>query len=188
LEKLTLDGLTLMQEVASEQIRAGSSQKDAWQEVLDFATDFDTTDLQEVERFIEVNSMAGKAESLALLDELTQEAVVDLGGIWRNIAGANHPLTGLTNMFQLSRTQLLDEAIAFPLSDELDKVKIPSLLLWGKYDFIVPPSLGEEMLENLGTPDARKSLIIYEKSGHSPMGGEAEGFIRDVMDFIDLYK
>lgn len=188
LEKLTLDGLQLMEEVASEQIRAESSQKESWQEVLDFATDFDTSNLAEVDRFIEVNTMAGKAESLALLDGLTQEAVVELSGVWRNLAGPNHPLTGLTNAFQLTRTKLLDEAIAFPLTDELGKVKIPSLLLWGKYDFIVPPSLGEEMLDKLGTPDARKSLIIYEDSGHSPMGSDAEGFIRDVMDFIDLYK
>lgn len=187
-QKLTLDGLTLMEEVASKQIAAESEQRDQWREILDFVLDFDRSDLIEVDRFIEVNSMAGKAESLALLDGLTEEGTLDFNGVWQNTAGANHPFTGLTNMAQLRKTPLLEEAIALPLSTELDKIKVPTLLLWGKYDFIVPPSLGEEMLANLGTLEGFKSLIIYDRSGHSPMGNQAEDFTQDVLAFIELYK
>ncbi len=28
-------------------------------------------------------------------------------------------------------------------SDQLYKIKIPSLLLWGQYDFVVPPNVGQ---------------------------------------------
>jgi len=188
IRKLSLDALALMQEVAEQQIQAQSAQKEDWEKILEFATEFDTTKLDERDSFLEINAQAGKAETLALLDELVQTGSSNLNGLWQNISGANHPLTGLTNNIQLQKTRLIDEAIDFPLSDELDKIKIPALLLWGKYDFVVPPSLGEEMLANLGTLEDRKSLIIYEASGHSPMGTETEDFIQDLVDFIEVYK
>ena len=188
IRKLTLDGLELMEEISTQQIQANTEVKEDWEEILDFVQNFDTTDLDETDRFLEVNAKAGAAEVLAFRDDLIEATIPDLEGLWQHLAGANHPLTGLTNSYQIARTQLLDEAIALPLTNELDKIKIPALLLWGKYDFIVPPSLGEEMLENLGTPDDRKSLIIYENSGHSPMDGDAEAFTQEVIDFVEIYR
>lgn len=188
IRKLTLDGLAFMEEISAQQIQAGSEFKEDWEEILDFVQNFDTTDLNEKDRFLEVNTKAAAAEVLVFRDDLIQANIPDLEGLWQHLAGANHPLTGLTNSYQIARTQLLDEAIDLPLTNELDKIKIPALLLWGKYDFIVPPSLGEEMLENLGTPDDRKSLVIYENSGHSPMDGDAEAFTQEVIDFVEIYR
>lgn len=188
IRKLSLDGLALMDEIAGQQIEANSDQKDEWEKIREFVADFDTSGVLETDDFLDINIQAGKAEVLAFRDDLIQVSEPDLEGLWRYLVGANHPLTGLVNAYQMSRTKLLDEAIALPLSDQLDKIKVPTLLLWGRLDFIVPPTLGEEMLAKLGTPDERKSLIIYENSGHSPMDGDAEAFVQDVIDFIELYR
>ncbi|MEM6801238.1 MAG: alpha/beta hydrolase [Bacteroidota bacterium] len=188
IRKLSFDGLALMDQIARQQIAADTEQQEEWREILDFVTDFDTTEVLDTDDFIEINIRAGRAEVLAYRDDLIQVNVPELEGLWRHLAGANHPLTGLVNSYQITRTNLLDEAIDLPLTDQLDKIKVPTLLLWGKLDFIVPPSLGEEMLEKLGTPEERKSLIIYENSGHSPMDGDAEDFVQDVIEFIELYR
>lgn len=74
----------------------------------------------------------------------------------------------------------------YALTDELHNVEIPSIFLWGKYDFVVPPAIGESAFESVGTED--KELIIYESSGHSPMSNEAIQFTEDVKDFIESYK
>ena len=65
---------------------------------------------------------------------------------------------------------------------------MPSLLLWGKWDFVVSSTLGEEALKNLGTPDEDKSLVIFDRSGHSPMQAEPEKFVNAVLDFVEKYK
>ncbi|MEL6253898.1 MAG: alpha/beta hydrolase [Bacteroidota bacterium] len=188
IRKLTLDGLVLMEEIATQQIQADTEVINGWQGILDFTQNFDTTDLDDTERFLEVNAKAGAAEVLAYQDELIDASIPNFEDLWQHIAGANHPVTGLTNSYQIARTQLLDEAIGFPLTNELDKIKIPTLLLWGKFDFVVPPSLGEEMLDKLGTPDDRKSLVIYENSGHSPMDGDGAAFTQEVIDFVENYR
>lgn len=53
---------------------------------------------------------------------------------------------------------------------------------------MVAPSLGAEMMEELGTPAADKSLVIFEESGYSPMVSETEEFVDQVIQFIEEYR
>ena len=85
-------------------------------------------------------------------------------------------------------TQLWAEILTKPLTDKLQTITVPSLLLWGKYDFVVPPSLGEEMLNELGTPAADKSLILFERSGHGFEGSEMDKLVEEVINFVEQYK
>ena len=88
----------------------------------------------------------------------------------------------------VATSDLWQEALDNPLSDDLEKITIPSLLLWGRYDFVVAPTLGEEALVKLGTPEEDKSLIIFNDSGHSPMQEEPTLFMNALLDFIEQYK
>ena len=71
-------------------------------------------------------------------------------------------------------------------TDRLNEITIPSLVLWGKHDIIVPAVYAQEAYENLGSN--HKELFIFEKSGHSPMATEPDLFAEKVIDFINLYK
>lgn len=66
------------------------------------------------------------------------------------------------------------------------KIKIPSLLLWGKYDFTVPPSLGDDALKHLGS--SYKKLIIYPHSGHRPMQGDTDAVEDDIISFVEQFR
>jgi len=83
---------------------------------------------------------------------------------------------------------IVEENLTKPLTPKLKTITLPSLLLWGKYDFVVPPSLGEEMLEELGTPIADKSLILFEQSGHGMEGSELDKLVVEISNFIEQYK
>jgi pimeloyl-ACP methyl ester carboxylesterase len=69
-----------------------------------------------------------------------------------------------------------------PNSDQLFKVKLPTLLLWGKYDFVCPPELAEDIEKYIGSSDVEK--IIYSTSGHSPMMNEPDKFWSDLVEWV----
>ncbi|MGM7702616.1 alpha/beta fold hydrolase [Pseudalkalibacillus sp. Hm43] len=48
------------------------------------------------------------------------------------------------------------------LPDELKEVQSPVLLLWGKHDRVIPPSVGERMVKDL--PNAK--LKVHDDAGH----------------------
>ena len=72
-------------------------------------------------------------------------------------------------------------AIRHNLSDKLDKIKIPSLLIWGRNDTITPPFVAEKFKELL--PNARLEFI--DKCGHAPMMEQPELFNKILEDFLE---
>jgi pimeloyl-ACP methyl ester carboxylesterase len=82
----------------------------------------------------------------------------------------------------------LDPGIQGVLSytDRLPEINIPSLILWGKHDMVVPTVIAQETYDNLGS--SVKRLVIFEKSGHAPFGSEPNLFADKVILFIDQNK
>lgn len=71
---------------------------------------------------------------------------------------------------------------------EMYKIKIPSLILSGRYDGILPVGLVPYAINALGTADADKQSFIFEKSAHNPFDEEPDLFVEQVSSFIDRYK
>lgn len=71
-------------------------------------------------------------------------------------------------------------------TDRLAEITIPSLVLFGKHDVIVPVKYAQEAYDGLGATD--KELYIFEKSAHSPMFTEPELFAQKVINFINAHK
>jgi pimeloyl-ACP methyl ester carboxylesterase len=71
-------------------------------------------------------------------------------------------------------------------TNEMHKITIPTLLQWGKYDFVVPPALGYSAYDEIGA--VNKYLKIYEHSAHSPMNNEPDLFVKDIITFVETYK
>lgn len=71
---------------------------------------------------------------------------------------------------------------------ELNTIKIPSLILWGKEDGILPNELAGYTLENLGTVSAEKQIILIPASAHSPQSDNPAAFSEAVREFIEKYK
>jgi pimeloyl-ACP methyl ester carboxylesterase len=68
----------------------------------------------------------------------------------------------------------------------LYKIKIPSLLLWGQYDFVVPPIVGQDAMANLGS--SYKELVLFSRSGHHPLETETDEVENEVIHFIETIK
>jgi len=71
-------------------------------------------------------------------------------------------------------------------TNDLPSITIPSLILWGKHDLIVPIRFAQEAFDNLGS--ANKELFIFERSGHIPMDTEPALFADKVIEFINEHR
>jgi dipeptidyl aminopeptidase/acylaminoacyl peptidase len=66
------------------------------------------------------------------------------------------------------------------------RVKIPLLIINGKYDHLFPYETSQlPLLEHLGTPPADLKHVVLE-TGHSPYGFRNE-IIRETLDWLDRY-
>jgi len=73
------------------------------------------------------------------------------------------------------------EANTMDLRPELRKIRVPTLVIVGRHDFITNVAMAEEMVKHI--PDA--CLEIFEESGHFAVVEEPEKFYRIIKDFVE---
>lgn len=73
------------------------------------------------------------------------------------------------------------EAATMDLRPHLNKIKVPTLVIVGRHDFITNVAMAEEMVKHI--PNAR--LEIFEESGHFPMVEEPEKFYQVIKEFVE---
>ncbi|GMN05172.1 alpha/beta hydrolase [Croceitalea sp. MTPC5] len=131
--------------------------------------------------FAILNSLAFNAEDSLKNDNLINGP--ENGGI--RVSDYNL-LTFVWNLLKIQ--SILDEDIIGELSytEQLSAIRIPSLVLWGRYDMVVPEFYAQEAFDNLGSNE--KKLVFFERSGHSPMSTEPDRFAEEVIQFINQNK
>jgi pimeloyl-ACP methyl ester carboxylesterase len=72
------------------------------------------------------------------------------------------------------------ELLTHDLRDELRRVTAPTLLIWGRRDSLVPPSLGHKMRKEIGHAELR----IFDIAGHVVMYDRPAAFNREVLAFF----
>ena len=70
------------------------------------------------------------------------------------------------------------------VEEHLHKIKVPSLLIWGKDDTITPLFVAEKFDELIED----SSLEVYNKCGHAPMMEHPEKFNKSLFDFLSTIK
>ena len=73
------------------------------------------------------------------------------------------------------------EAPTFDLRPRLNKIKVPTLIIVGRQDFITNVDMAKEMAERI--PNAK--MEIFEESGHYGFVEEPEKFYRAVKEFVE---
>lgn len=154
------------------ELAAGNNTTD-WNEIVDWCKE---NGFQGAENSSKLNQFAHSAEEL--FEDITQpESYPDLNKIL-----ADARLSKWANGITSGKKKIDGPTFQNPNSDQLFKVKLPTLLLWGKYDFVCPPELAEDIEKNIGSSDVNK--IIYATSGHSPMVNEPDKFWSDLVEWV----
>jgi pimeloyl-ACP methyl ester carboxylesterase len=181
--KLNRDAVRKFIDEAQRQISLGNHVSD-WQGILDWASAIDTNNITD-EQSLEINSKARDVEEWLREDGFIQSP--EPGGIkYTYIRGTSNPVVSITTGLQTNGKLVKSGIEELAMTNELYKVKIPTLALWGEYDFVVPPTLGVDCYNKVSS--THKKLVILQYSGHSPMANEWREYVDAITGFIDSVK
>jgi pimeloyl-ACP methyl ester carboxylesterase len=68
------------------------------------------------------------------------------------------------------------------LDDKLANIKVPTLVLWGKQDSLLPIAAGERYAAGI----AGARLVSFDKCGHVPAIEQTEAFLSTVSGFLGV--
>jgi pimeloyl-ACP methyl ester carboxylesterase len=74
----------------------------------------------------------------------------------------------------------MDDAGGFLAPEDLKTIALPTLLIWGRSDPLILPSMGARVAESI----ANSRIVYFEKSNHSPMLEEPRRFNSQVLQFL----
>jgi len=174
--RLNRYALQMFVDIGSAEIDAGRNVR-TWREIIDFAEGVDPDDIS-LDEGGQINNYAFTAE------ELMVEGWDDSVGLGEAFGwGVGTPVPWWAGASSGNRTSdlLLEEVEATSLTEEMHAIEVPTLLMWGAYDFVCPPQLGHDAAGVIGDSE----LILFEDSGHSPMDSEAQTFARVLTDWLD---
>jgi pimeloyl-ACP methyl ester carboxylesterase len=152
-----------------------------WNEIISYCNahsgNFTFEESQQLETY------AGDAETY--FDEVRKFDILDL--IKEHALKDDWPITSiLFNYLYSSEAGFNKDLHKTDFSSSLYIVTTPTLLLYGKYDFICPQGLGMDLMNRISTTD--KTMVISPISGHNFMYQDEILFCKEVSDFIELHK
>ncbi|TAL62675.1 MAG: alpha/beta hydrolase [Bacteroidetes bacterium] len=149
----------------------------AWGKIIAYCEshtgNFNLEESQQLEKY------ASEAEGY--IDSVKQINFASL--IIKNTIKDKSPLTAiLINLLYSEDSDFNKELAKTQFSDSLNKVTVPVLILWGKYDFVCPQALGEDFYNRINSTEKR--MVISENSGHNLMLQDEKLFCDEVNAFI----
>lgn len=78
--------------------------------------------------------------------------------------------------------------LSLNLSQEMNQITIPSLVLWGEHDGVNTLEMGYNAYNSLGTDSTQKEMVILHNSAHEGYLEEPEYFLSSVRGFVEEYK
>jgi pimeloyl-ACP methyl ester carboxylesterase len=161
---------------------AASRNTARWQEVVNYCTAHPYNESSDVS--VQLNRYAGESEGY--ISEVKAGASIS-SIILDGSKNDNFPITAqLVNLYNSALVLKIDrQAFAIQISENLYKIKLPTLLLWGRYDFVCPIGLREDIKKNISSRDVSEK--VFENSGHSPMFNESAAFWNEVINWVKVH-
>lgn len=146
----------------------------ARQNALDRAGEFPAIDVDLLDRLFEgrIESDAAFAEAFA--------AIAPLYDAHYDPVATAERLRGMTFHAATHNAAFSRETPHYDVRERLAEIRVPTLVVVGRHDWITPVAASEELAE--GIPAAE--LVVFEASGHSPNLEENERFTEVVADFL----
>jgi pimeloyl-ACP methyl ester carboxylesterase len=176
------DSLTrlMLLDIGQKQI-ALNKNVDEWTTIIEYCNQH--TGNFSFEESNQLNSYAADAETY--FDEVKKIDLFEI--IKENAIKYDWPITSIFfNQKYSSNARFNEDLATTEFSSSLYKVTIPTLALFGKYDFICPSGLGDSLYNNINTNEKR--IAISPISGHNIFYQDESFFCFEVNEFIEKYK
>lgn len=156
---------------------------DYWKEILDYYTTKTVmTELADMSYHSMYISEAMNV-SISLMDRISSSVKAS---IWSPFNGLSYyPNNKNTNSAEVFMKQIMFDQ---SLSTSIEKLAIPTLLIYGKNDLIAPPEIGEFIIDIIQTDKADKKLLVLSHSRHGAEGEDIKIFQNEMVQFIERFK
>jgi proline iminopeptidase len=170
----------MVNEIGKRQIALGNNITD-WQSNIDEANSLDLTNTDDI---FQMNKIARMSEELmAEIDSVNKKiSTIELSDYFFSPIDIH----AMQNNGENTVDALKEEIVKLDLSENTKQILIPTIMIWGKYDFRVPPEFAQEAYKNYGSSE--KELIIFNKSAHFTQWNEPDLFYITIKNFIQKYK
>ena len=81
---------------------------------------------------------------------------------------------------QLSATRARAQFELLPVEDRIDSIKVPTLIIWGAEDELIPLEAGRKLNELIGG----SKLVVFEECGHVPQEEMPERVLSEIIGFV----
>lgn len=169
---------------APDQISAGHHVEE-WTDIQEFCTPLLGQNKIDNSDGTQLNGYGHLAGTYMEEDDVIAESSVGIKDVIKYSFFSNHYTTlAVSNNFMVST--LWDKIREDDYSEALESVQTPALYISGRYDCVVPLAMIEQAYEHHGSSE--KELVIFERSGHSPMVNEPAAFVDTMIEFVEKYK
>ncbi|MCU0324174.1 MAG: alpha/beta hydrolase [Spirosomaceae bacterium] len=168
------------------QIAIGTVEKNAgrnvaeWTSLIDFANNNNPRENPTVSGKFNGNAYT----AIKLIDEVNKVSLPKVNDL---AYSPNSLLSRVINFNSVYFNNGLEqELFNTEFSSKLSTIKTPTLCLFGKYDFVVPPALADDVMAKIGSTFKKK--VIFNNSGHDPYLTETVKLNAEIIAFIEQFK
>lgn len=173
--------LSWMSDYASDQI-AQHNDADFWTYVLDWYSQNPNFTSDQLEHYTFLEKAHGYIHDPALNKDPEKFPEYSFNYLFRSPADVTAALTNYNHVIKKFIISDID------LTSEMKNITLPALIIWGKYDGVIPYPLAQHALNSLGTIELEKSIFTLPNSAHYGYYEEPELFVEGVRSFIEKYK
>lgn len=156
---------------------------DQSQEWLELKNEVSLLDPNIQDDYSKILKSSGKAIKLLLQHGEVDQSISNLT-LYRALIENNPIHWQVSHFFNKPVQAALDKN--YTMEESANVIDLPTLFIYGKYDFSVPPDIGREILQILGTDN--KSIEIFDNSIHHPYDSEPDKFSEILISFIEEHR
>lgn len=179
------DDMQRIIDLADEEIQAGRD-VERWSTVRSEAN-------SELNRNINPYSFDSQSEPFRILTR-AESIIADAGHITNTVSSTfdaiylnnYQPFIASGNDFrdaEMIQQDMFD--FDFVVDSEISNITLPTLSIYGFWDVRTALQQGQYVMDSISTPEAQKSFIILEDSGHSPMVNEPILLAETILDWLE---
>ena len=164
-----------------EKLEEEGVDKDYWQFILDYYENNEYIgNYEHPEPYWYVSALGGDAYNYEENKDKYAIPYVEL--IFRSMFSLSYYVNATGHPEEAARFDLID------YTKRLKNIEIPTLLLWGADDAVVPVGVADYVYDQIGTPETDKEIVLIEECGHGPFADQPERFYQEAIKFINTYK
>lgn len=91
----------------------------------------------------------------------------------------------LTNYHSVIKNFIISD---IDLTPKMNVIRVPSLIIWGMHDGIIPYPMARHAYDAIGTPASEKRIVTLANAAHNGFYEEPSAFVAAVQLFVEQYR